>query len=100
MDCKDAQREIPSLIYEELDGDSAKALRAHIEACPECRRVFEEHEAISARLNQWPEVDVPLEPSAFLERAARAPERNAFRNPWFSPVANVRSTLAVGIFIT
>ncbi len=36
MDCKEAEKRIPSFLQDELDGSSLEEFIEHIESCPEC----------------------------------------------------------------
>ena len=75
MDCMDVQREIPSLIYKELDEEFSKRLWEHINACAACRREWEQYEETVSLLDLWPDVDAPLDTSFIRERAGREPEK-------------------------
>lgn len=37
MNCKEAERKIPSFLQDELDGSQLEEFIAHVEACPECK---------------------------------------------------------------
>lgn len=37
MNCKEAEKKIPSFLNDELDGDDLAEFVEHIEACPECK---------------------------------------------------------------
>lgn len=71
MECKDVRQEIPSLVYGELDAKSARALKEHLDACSACRGEWERLQETVSRLDAWPDIDAPLDPALFLERARR-----------------------------
>jgi anti-sigma factor (TIGR02949 family) len=51
MACEEYQDQIPLLRRGELDPGPAASLRAHLEACPQCRAAFDEEEALTAALS-------------------------------------------------
>lgn len=51
-DCVKNREWISVLLDGELSGDDERALRAHLEACAACRRVFEAYQAVSETLSE------------------------------------------------
>lgn len=52
MNCKEAEKMIPSFLYDELDGDDLAEFVEHIEECPECKEELSIQFLVSEGLEQ------------------------------------------------
>jgi hypothetical protein len=103
MDCREVQREIPSLLYEELDATEEQPLRDHLETCPDCRAEMEYQKKVLALLDQWPGVEAPLDSAGIVRQAHRSPSARRGLSrfaPWFAPpLRRIAVAVAAGLLI-
>lgn len=52
MNCKEAEKKIPSFLNDELDGDDLAEFVEHIEECPECKEELSIQFLVSEGLEQ------------------------------------------------
>ena len=85
----------------ELVGEDRAAFEAHLAACPPCRRLLEEEQAVAALLRSaQPLPKLPPRCASVSRRPGRAPRRPACRGSWLAAAAGPRgvaaAVLAVG----
>ncbi len=74
--CRSAREEFPALVYGELEGESKRRVERHIDGCPACRAVIDEHRRTMARLDEWTIEDAVPQRAG---RAAAADSRGRLR---------------------
>ena len=60
MDCKFFREQIVSESYDELDAEAKKSLEAHLQTCRECEQFQVNLNETQQALDQWEEVDRPI----------------------------------------
>ena len=61
MDCRFFREQIVSESYEELDAEAKKSLAAHLQTCHECTQFQVNLNETQQTLDQWSEVDRPID---------------------------------------
>ena len=67
MDCRFFREQIVSESYEELDAEAKKSLEAHLQTCHECTQFQVNLNETQQTLDQWSEVDRPINIEALHE---------------------------------
>lgn len=86
MSCKEYQNQIVLSLYEELQDSERAGLEAHLEACGECRKVFEENQSFHTVLaDDTPAWELPSELLIESRRAlANELDRLEKKRSWWS----------------
>ena len=61
MDCKFFKEQIVVESYEKLDAEAKKSLEAHLQTCRECEQFQANLKETQQALNQWTEIDRPID---------------------------------------
>ncbi len=72
MSCDTCQEHLLDLLYEEVEAEDAKALRAHVDGCDECRASFEKLDMAQRLSAELPLLEAPTAVTAAIMEAARA----------------------------
>jgi TolA-binding protein len=72
MNCEHCQEHLLDLVYDELLGAEADALRAHMEGCADCRLSFEKLGRTQRLLAELPMLEAPAPSALAIMAAARA----------------------------
>ena len=78
MDCRFFREQIVLESYEELDAEAKKSLEAHLQTCRECEQFQASLNETQEALDQWTEVDRPINIEALHEAIEPKPL------PWWS----------------
>ncbi len=78
MDCRFFRDQIVIESYEELDAEAKKLLKAHLQTCRECEQFQSSLNETQQALDQWTEVDRPVDIAALHEAIKPKPL------PWWS----------------
>lgn len=90
-DCELMQERISCMIDNELSESELMELKAHIEGCPECRRLYEAFSAVSAELSELEEMPESVAPQVMA--AIRPKHKSAWRR-----ILPLAACFAVAIF--
>src|SRR5262245_4367061 len=93
MKCEDTKLLLMDFLYEEIDPESEKHLRFHLESCSACRAEYEGLQRASLALRAWPEAEPP-QALVFVEK--RASWRQALQQVLFPEHASVWLRLGFG----
>jgi len=72
MNCPDVADQLALLLYNELDDDAAREVRAHLESCAACGGQWSELQRTKRLLDEWTPVEVGGDVRALLEEAPKA----------------------------
>jgi TolA-binding protein len=72
MSCDTCQEHLLDLLYEEVEGEDADALRAHVDGCDECRASLEKLGMAQRLATELPMLEAPTVVTAAIMDAARA----------------------------
>ena len=78
MDCRFFREQIVVESYDELDGEAKKSLETHLQTCRECEQFQASLNETQQALDQWPEVDRPIDIEALHGAIQSKPP------PWWS----------------
>ena len=78
MDCRFFREQIVIESYEELDADAKKSLEAHLQTCRECEQFQANLKETQQTLDQWLDIDRPIDIEALHEATQPKPL------PWWS----------------
>ncbi|UCE59959.1 MAG: zf-HC2 domain-containing protein [Phycisphaerales bacterium] len=71
VDCQTVREELPTLLYDELDGESRQLIEQHVEACQQCRDELEGFRRTLRLLDSWsveaPETAEPFKTHSSVE---------------------------------
>src|SRR6188474_3195136 len=86
MSCKEYQNQIVLSLYEELQDGERVSLEIHLEACGDCRQLFDEHQSFHTVLAQdTPAWELPSELLIESRRAlANELDRMEKKRSWWS----------------
>jgi TolA-binding protein len=72
MSCDTCQEHLLDLLYDEVEGEDAEALRAHVDGCDECRASLEKLGMAQRLATELPMLEAPTAVTAAIMDAARA----------------------------
>lgn len=82
MECSDIRRHLSAYIDNECPEDIREAVASHLADCPDCRREYEQLSALSQRMRQLPQDELPFDFSSVLaEKLAEEDKRQPRRKP-------------------
>ena len=61
MDCRFFREQVVLESYDELDAEGKKSLEAHLRICGDCKQFQVSLNETQQALDQWPEVDRPMD---------------------------------------
>src|SRR5262245_34393717 len=80
MNCTEARRSLPALLYDDLKPDPAAALRRHLDGCPACQAEYAALDRLRHGLDTLPPAPpVEVDLSRLYQEAARRQERRLRR---------------------
>lgn len=75
MECSDIRRHLSAYIDNECPEEIRQAVASHLESCGDCRREYEELKALSRRLRELPEQELPFDFASVMAEKLREEER-------------------------